>query len=142
MKEETRALVAYRLERAEECLEEAKILFEKGHANTFVNRLYYACFYAVSALLLTKGLASARHSGVRAMFHQDFVKAGLIERRLGQLYDRLFDNRQKGDYADLVRFDVNEVGRWYGEVKIFVESVSRVAKEHIEKTADFVKEDS
>ena len=34
--------------------EEAKILFEKGYANTFVNRLYYACFYAVSALLLTR----------------------------------------------------------------------------------------
>jgi uncharacterized protein len=142
MKEETRALVIYRLERAEDCLEEAKILFEKGYANTFVNRLYYACFYAVSALLLTKGLSSARHSGVRAMFHQNFVKPGLIGRDLGQLYDRLFDNRQKGDYADLVRFDVNEVGRWYDEVKIFVESVSRAAKEHMEKAVDFVNEDS
>ncbi len=54
MKEETRTLVTYRLERACEALEEADILLERGHANTFVNRLYYACFYAVSALLLTK----------------------------------------------------------------------------------------
>lgn len=82
MKEETRALVVYRLERAEECLEEAKILLEKGFANTFVNRLYYACFYAVSALLLTKGLTSARHSGVRAMFHQ---KVQLKELTLSRL---------------------------------------------------------
>ncbi len=29
---------------------------EKGYANTYVNRLYYACFYAISALLLTRNL--------------------------------------------------------------------------------------
>lgn len=56
MKKETVTLITYRLERAHESLEEAKILFERDFANTFVNRLYYACFYAVSALLLTKGL--------------------------------------------------------------------------------------
>ena len=57
MKEETRTLILYRLERAKESLDEANILMERGHANTFVSRLYYACFYAVSALLLTKGLS-------------------------------------------------------------------------------------
>ncbi len=56
MKEETRTLITYRLERARESLEEANILLERGYGNTFVNRLYYACFYAVSSLLLTKGL--------------------------------------------------------------------------------------
>ncbi|MCJ7546375.1 MAG: HEPN domain-containing protein [Deltaproteobacteria bacterium] len=56
MKAETKTLVAYRLGRAHESLEEARILLEQGHVNTFVNRLYYACFYAISALLLTKGL--------------------------------------------------------------------------------------
>jgi len=73
------------------------------------------------------------------MFYQKFVKPGLIRRELGQLYDRLFDKRQKGDYADLFRFDVNEVGRWYDEVKIFVESVSMTAKEHREKTEDAIQ---
>lgn len=45
MKEEIRLLVNYRLERARESIEEAKILMERGHINTFINRLYYACFY-------------------------------------------------------------------------------------------------
>jgi hypothetical protein len=46
-------LVGYRLQRARETVEEARVLLETDHANACVNRLYYACFYAVSALLLT-----------------------------------------------------------------------------------------
>jgi len=132
MKEETRILITYRLERARESLEEAGILLEREYGNTFVNRLYYACFYAVSALLLTRGLSSARHSGIRSLFHQNFVKSGLIDPELGQLYDRLFDNRQKGDYADLVRFDPNEVRDWYDEAFEFVENVQNIVKNELE----------
>ncbi|MCK4241264.1 MAG: hypothetical protein KAX30_06545 [Candidatus Atribacteria bacterium] len=42
MKKEIRTLVLYRLNRADESLEEALILLKRGHTNTFVNRLYYA----------------------------------------------------------------------------------------------------
>lgn len=133
MKEEIRTLVFYRPERAYEALEEANILIERGHANTFVNRLYYACYYAVSALLLTKGLFSAKHSGIRSLFHQNFVKIGVVDTEFGQLYDRLFDNRQKGDYADLIRFDVNAVRNWYDEAQKFVEVIEDLVKKEIEK---------
>jgi len=131
MKEETRTLITYRLERARESLEEANILLERGYGNTFVNRLYYACFYAISALLLTKGLSSAKHSGIRSLFHQNFVKSGLVKTELGQLYDMLFDNRQKADYADLVRFDLNEVCDWYDEAQEFVETVENIVKKEL-----------
>jgi len=87
MKEETRILIMYRLERARESFEEAGILLEHGYANTVVNRLYYACFYAVTALLLTRGLSSSKHSGIRSLFHQIFVKSGQIDPELGQLFD-------------------------------------------------------
>jgi uncharacterized protein len=67
MTPETRILVQYRLDRAREALAEASLLLDRGHANTGVNRLYYACFYAVSALLLTKGLTATSHSGLRTL---------------------------------------------------------------------------
>lgn len=41
-------LVRYRLARAMESLEEARLLLTNGHVRTAVNRIYYACFYAVS----------------------------------------------------------------------------------------------
>lgn len=131
MKQEVKTLINYRLERAHEALDEALILLERGHANTFINRLYYACFYAVSALLLTKELSSSKHSGVRALFLQNFVKSGIVDRKMGKLYDKLFDTRQKGDYADLVRFNLDEVRPWLKDVESFVESLERLIKKEI-----------
>ncbi|MBA7586453.1 hypothetical protein ES708_28453 [subsurface metagenome] len=126
MKKEIKTLVLYRLNRADESLEEALILLERGHINTFVNRLYYACFYAITALLLSKGLSSSKHSGVRALFHQNFIKNGLINREMGKFYDKLFDTRQKGDYADLIYFDKKEVSPWFNEARNFISSIKNI----------------
>src|SRR5215813_4771458 len=132
MTPEIRILVQYRLDRAHEALTEAILLLDSGHANTGVNRLYYACFYAVSALLLTKGLTGTRHSGLRTLFHQHVIRAGLLPLIQGQLYDRLFDQRQQSDYADLVHFDVDEVRSWCGEAQAFVDAVAALIQQALE----------
>lgn len=123
-------LIRYRLARAAESLQEAEQLLQQGHANTFVNRLYYACFYAVLALSVPKDFSSSKHSGVRSFLHREFIKTGMLEMHLGALYDRLFDTRQKADYVDLVCFDAAEVGPWLDEAREFVASVNAlIAKE-------------
>ncbi len=45
---------------------------------------------------------------------------------MGIFYDKLFDTRQKGDYADLVYFDKKEVSSWFDEAKIFISSVKNI----------------
>jgi uncharacterized protein (UPF0332 family) len=45
-------LISLWLEKAEEALASAKLELNAGHTNFAVNRLYYACFYAATALLL------------------------------------------------------------------------------------------
>jgi len=89
-----------------------------------VNRFYYACFYAVSGLLLTEGLSSARHSGVIALFERHWIKTAKVPKELGLLYRRLFNRRQKGDYDDLVTFLPADIETWIGEVKTFVAAIS------------------
>ena len=88
-----RELVRYRLERAAETLEEGRVLADTGHWSGCVNRLYYACFYAVSALLLKHGFTSSKHTGVRSLFNVHFVKPGRIAPRHGELYNELFSSR-------------------------------------------------
>lgn len=122
-------LVKYRFERAVESIQEAELLLGAGHTNSSVNRMYYACFYSVSAILLTKGFSASKHSGIRSLFHQKVIKTGLVEVSLAYLYDRLYDSRQKSDYADLVVFDVNEIEPWIEEVKMFVSKLREIVNE-------------
>jgi uncharacterized protein (UPF0332 family) len=126
---EEQAIVRYRLQRAQETLDEAVLLHEKGRLNAAVNRLYYACFYAVSALLLTEGKSSSKHSGVRALFNAQWVKSGRIAAEYGRFYRRLYDSRQKGDYGDFVQFEAAEVTPWLQEARQFVRTVTALAEE-------------
>jgi len=126
MTNEERSLIAYRISRAHEALEEARILFNAGHANSYVNRLYYACFYATSALLLTKNLSTNRHGYLRSLLHKEFVKTGSIPHEMGKHFDLLFTNRQKGDYADLVVFKADEVAGWLAQTKAFVSHIEEL----------------
>ncbi|WP_373518646.1 HEPN domain-containing protein [Pricia sp.] len=107
--EERAALVKYRMQRAEETLSEVSILIDNELANTAVSRLYYACFYAVSALLIKNGIASKTHSGTRKMFILHFIKTEIIEKELGKFYSDIFNERQTSDYSDFIDFDLKEV---------------------------------
>jgi uncharacterized protein (UPF0332 family) len=109
------------MERARETLKEASLLLQAGHLNAYVNRLYYACFYAVSALLVTRGISTSKHGYLRSLLHRDFVKTGLIPTELGRHFDRLFSNRQEGDYADFTVFQADEVRPWLEETAAFVD---------------------
>ena len=80
MTEFSRDLATYRIKRALETLEDARVLAQSSRWNACVNRLYYACFYAVSALLLQKGLSSSKHTGVRSLFNQHYVKPRNVPR--------------------------------------------------------------
>jgi len=70
-----------------------------------MNRLYYAGFYGVSAVLLERQQSFRKHSGVRAAFHRQFIKTGLLDAEGGRLYDQLFEDRQEGDYVVFVAFE-------------------------------------
>jgi len=110
---EEKALISYRMDCANETLQEARLLFEAGHLRAYVNRLYYACFYAVSALLLTINESTSKHSHLRSLLHREFVKTGSIPIELGKHFDLLFDSRQEGDYSDFITFKVEEIKPWY-----------------------------
>jgi uncharacterized protein (UPF0332 family) len=129
MTKEERALIEYRMERAHETLDEAKIMFDAGRINAFVNRLYYACFYAVSALLLTRDFSTSKHGYLRSLMHREFVKTGLISEDLGRYFDLLFDNRHKGDYEDFVRFNADDVGGWLDKTQKFVDHIEIILRE-------------
>ena len=102
--------IKYRFQRARDTYEEAILLAENHRWNTVINRLYYACFYAVTALLLKHEIETQTHDGAKNQFGLKFIKSGKIDKSFGKLFSRLSDYRQKGDYGDLYDFD-NEIAK-------------------------------
>jgi len=86
-------MVWYWWTKAEDSLSSAKREFEAGSYAFAVNRLYYSLFYAVCAALLEQKQTFKKHSGVRAAFHRQFIKSGLLDIKWGKLYDQLFEDR-------------------------------------------------
>jgi uncharacterized protein (UPF0332 family) len=121
--EPLQTLIHYRLDRAQESLDDARLLADAERWNACVNRLYYSCFYAVSALLVRDGLSSSRHTGGRSLLNRYFVRTGKVPRELARVYNDLFERRQEGDYADFVRFQANQVRPWMLQTEVFIASM-------------------
>jgi uncharacterized protein (UPF0332 family) len=118
-----REVVQYWIEKAEDSLKAAEDELKAGRLSFSVNRIYYACFYIVSGVLLQHKLRFSKHSGVRSAFHQYLVKPGQVSREQGQIYDELFEARQRGDYIELVRFEKQQVEGWLQKGIEFVKEV-------------------
>jgi len=116
-------LVNYRLTRAWDTFEDARILAAKKRWNSTINRLYYACYYAVSALLLNSDLNATTHNGVKSLFSEQYIKTGIIPKDLGKIYSQLFTWRQKGDYDDLFDFDQEKVLPYFNPTQKLIETV-------------------
>lgn len=72
-------IITYRINSAENLLYEIKDHIVHGYYNTAMNRMYYACFYAASALLLHLEIDGIKsHEGVRQMFRKHVILNNLL----------------------------------------------------------------
>jgi len=119
-------LIHYRLKKAYESLEEAIVLAELDHWSTVTNRLYYACFYAITAYLAKEENQAITHKGIKSAFHQELIKAGILDVELGKFYSDIFNKRQEADYKDFVRFDREVIEPLIEQAKTFVEEIRQI----------------
>jgi uncharacterized protein (UPF0332 family) len=122
-------LINYRISRAYETLKEAEKMIESEFWNASINRIYYACFYSVSGLLLKKGIDTSTHKGIRQMFGLHYVQTGLISRELARFFSDLYDRRQTGDYDDFVMYDKETASSLLLIAKDFVAEIDKLIKE-------------
>ena len=120
--------IAYRLSRAHEAFRDAKLLAVNQAWNASINRLYYVCFYAASALLLKNDINNKTHNGQLSQFNLHFIKTGIIPTEYGRLYARLMDWRQKGDYGDLFDSTKETVDLVLAPVEEFLTLVTDLVK--------------
>ncbi len=103
------ALIRYWMEKARESMEAAQSEYDSGRNTTAVRNLYYACFYALTAVLLKEGRSFKKHTGVKAALHKELIKTGIVEPIWGKFYNKVFDSRHEGDYQPLRVFEAEEI---------------------------------
>ena len=121
--ESRKAMIAYRQEKADMALDDAAFLTDAARYNLAANRLYYALFYAASALLLSKGIFTKRHSGLIAQMHLNFVKPGILTTDEGALLKVMFELRHEGDYEDFVDVERADIEEYTPQVQALVEKL-------------------
>lgn len=127
--ENIEALVAYRFQRAKETLAEIPYLKKQGYYNTAINRLYYACYYAVVALLIKHDINPGTHAGVKQMLGLHFVAKGHLSKELGRCFSLLFERRHSSDYDDFGYSSEEEINELLPKATAFIEAISRLLLE-------------
>jgi uncharacterized protein (UPF0332 family) len=98
--EKIKTLSRYRLEKAKQDLETAKMNFEHDMLAQSANRSYYAAFHALRALLAYDIFDSKRHSSILGYFNKNYIATGKIEQEYYRIIASAFDIRTRSDYHD------------------------------------------
>lgn len=120
--------MSYRIGKAQNAIDEAEKVSAIGLWNIAASRLYYALFYASTAILIKKGLAAHTHAGVMAMISLHLVQQGLLSTEDIRLIRKLFSLRQEGDYEDFVEVTEEEIQRYLPMVKVLLDKMIDICK--------------
>lgn len=96
------------LEKSDKNMEQAIRTADMGYWDLVANRLYYAVFHAVNAMLLIDGTKTSTHKGTSIQFGKSYVLNGIFSRNDGILYSQLQTMREKADYQNVFSLDEDE----------------------------------
>ena len=125
-------VVKYRIEKAIRTYSEAIGSIKSGYVETAANRLYYAAYYAVSALLISYKYEASTHNGVIQIFGKAFLKNNIVDKKHGKTFNQLFSLRLTGDYEDRHIIDMTtELLPLVEAAKKLIDAVINLAEEEL-----------
>lgn len=86
------------IKKSSRSLQASRLLFEHNNFEAASSTAYYAVFHILQAVLLTKNLFFAKHSGVISAFSKYFIKEGGFPKDFGRKIKDLRKDREIGDY--------------------------------------------
>ena len=141
MDEQAKALSAYRLEKAEQCLRSAELILNIGDDNNLViNRSYYAIFHGTRSVLALQSKDFEKHSAVISYFRKEYIKTGKIPVEASKIIGSAFNTRNDSDYEDFyepsdedAKEQFNDATRFISIIKDYLASVQKGEKQPITK---------
>ena len=95
---ERQVVVGLEMEKAEKTYEEFEIMQREERWGAAANRLYYALFHAISALLINDGYNVKSHRGVQVLFGLRYVRTNIFSSEDGRVFTDLMIMRDNADY--------------------------------------------
>ncbi len=124
--DEKRAVIAYRIQKSEAAMIEARDNAELKHWSLVVNRLYYAVFHMASALIVDKGFTTKSHAGLICLLGQEFVVRGLLDKDDSRLASRLLNMHQAGDYDDMFDWEEDDVAPLFPKTEKLLKKMEKL----------------
>ncbi len=119
-------LIKHRIFRSRESADDAKLALDNNRLLNAENRIYYAIFYAVSALALKNDFSTSKHFQLLGWFNKNFIKTEIISVEFGKIYKKQFENRLECDYEDYVEFTYSEVKNDFDKMIEFVKEIEKL----------------
>lgn len=117
------ALSQTRMNKAKECLSDAKILLDNGSYKSLANRSYYAIFHAMRAVLALDGFDSKKHSGIIAEFQRAYIKTAIFDKEFSAIIKKLLQARTSSDYDDFFAISKEDTITQFHDAEEFIEAV-------------------
>ncbi|MFO7881943.1 MAG: HEPN domain-containing protein [Kosmotogaceae bacterium] len=118
-----RDLVSYRLDQADDTIEDVRILIENNRLRAAINRIYYGMFYSLLALGIKNEFETSKHAQLIGWFNKSFINKGLIDTKYGKIINKAFNRRTKGDYDVYIDFDKDTVIEMYNDMQYFIAKI-------------------
>lgn len=112
--------------KAVKLLEECDKVIELEMWNVAANRLYYALFHAVSALLINAGIPVGSHKGSHLRFGKHFVQTGIFPPSSGRLYSQMESLRERADYNCAFEAEKEDIEQLYAPSREMIERIGSI----------------
>ncbi|MDA2919468.1 HEPN domain-containing protein [Desulfobacterota bacterium AH_259_B03_O07] len=121
--------ISEEIDRANEALRAAILLFEHRFFNDAISKLYYFLLYYIRALLLTKGLEPKSHESALRLFGLHFVKKRIFRAIDSHVFSKLMKYREEADYNPSYTFTKRDFIEFRKEAKQLARNINKYLKD-------------
>ena len=131
LSEENRiVIIENNIQKSYQSIKDAEILLKSEGFSGALNRIYYSIFYILSALAIKFNFKTSKHTQLIGWFNKNFVKNHKVERKIGKLVQKAFDQRMEGDYDVLSEFCFDETKEALADAKEIIRVVKDIINIH------------
>ena len=121
-------LIIHNTKKAISTQKEVEFLIKNKYYSLALNRIYYGMFYIISAIAIKDGFSTSNHSQIIGWFNKNYVKEKIVNRKIGRMIYRAFEQRMKSDYNILHKFTPEDAIIGLSDLKEVIQSVSELMK--------------